>query len=265
MAEHIQIDLRHHHALVTGGGSGIGLAIAERFLEAGARVSIMGRSQERLDEALQGLAGPGKTGEAAAFSGDITLEADIACVLEQARDRFGSVTCLVNNAGAVESLAFRDTGPDHWQRIITVNLTGAYLVTKAFIDDLLAAKDGRIINIASTAGLKGYPYVAAYNAAKHGLVGLTRSLAVEFAGTELTVNAICPGFTDTDMARDAIKKVMELTGRDEATIKKGLLEGNPQGRLIEPGEVAAAALWLAGREARSVTGQTIAISGGETW
>ena len=250
-------DLSHHHALITGGGSGIGLAIAKAFLAKGARVTISGRSQERLDQAIEKLAG------GTAVRGDVTAPDDIARLAKQARAASGPVSCLVNNAGIAESRAFAEADQEHWDRTIAINLTGVYRTTKAFLEDLLAAEDGRIINIASTAGLKGFAFIAAYTASKHGLVGLTKSLALEFAQTRLTVNAICPGFTDTAMAENAITNIMKLTGRERDDVTKRLLSSNPQGRLIDPGEVAAAACWLAGRDASSVNGETVSISGGQ--
>lgn len=250
-------DLSHHHALITGGGSGIGLAIAKAFLAKGARVTISGRNLERLDAAIV------KLGGGTAAQGDVSVAGDITSVVEAARAASGPVTCLVNNAGIAESRAFAKADEEHWDRTIAINLTGAYRMTRALLDDLLAAEDGRIINIASTAGLKGFAYIAAYNASKHGLIGLTKSLAMEFAPTRLTVNAICPGFTDTDMAENAITNVMALTERDREDVTKRMLSNNPQGRLIDPGEIAAAACWLAGRDASSVNGITVAIAGGE--
>ena len=250
-------DLSHHHALITGGGSGIGLAIAKAFLAKGARVTISGRSQERLDQAIEKLAG------GTAVRGDVTAPDDIARLAKQARAASGPVSCLVNNAGIAESRAFAEADQEHWDRTIAINLTGVYRTTKAFLEDLLAAEDGRIINIASTAGLRGFAFIAAYTASKHGLVGLTKSLALEFAQTRLTVNAICPGFTDTAMAENAITNIMKLTGRERDDVTKRLLSSNPQGRLIDPGEVAAAACWLAGRDASSVNGETVSISGGQ--
>lgn len=250
-------DLSHHHALITGGGSGIGLAIAKAFLAKGARVTISGRNQARLDQAIEELSG------GTALRGDVTAPDDMARLAEQARAASGPVTCLVNNAGIAESRAFAEADQEHWDRIIAINLTGAYRTIKAFLEDLLAAADGRIINIASTAGLKGFAFIAAYTASKHGLVGLTKSLALEFAHTRLTVNAICPGYTDTAMAENAITNIMTLTGRQRDDVTKRLLSNNPQGRLIDPAEVAAAACWLAGRDAGSVNGETVSISGGQ--
>lgn len=250
-------DLSHHHALITGGGSGIGLAIAKAFLAQGARVTISGRSQQRLDQAIE------KLGAGLGIQGDVSEPEDIVRVVGRAHAASGPVTCLVNNAGIAESRAFAEADEEHWDRTVAINLTGAYRMTRALLEDLLAAEDGRIINIASTAGLRGFAFIAAYTASKHGLVGLTKSLAIEFAETRLTVNAICPGFTDTAMAENAITNVMKLTGRERGDVTKRLLSNNPQGRLIDPVEVAAAACWLAGRDASSVNGATIPISGGE--
>ncbi len=250
-------DLSHHHALITGGGSGIGLEIAKTFLEKGARVTISGRNPERLEKAIETL------GAGTLVQGDVSIAADIARVAEAARAASGPVTCLVNNAGIAESRAFAKADEEHWDRTIAINLTGAYRMTRALLEDLLAAEDGRIINIASTAGLRGFAFIAAYTASKHGLVGLTKSLAMEFAQTRLTVNAICPGFTDTAMAEDAIVNIMNLTGRERVDVEKRMLANNPQGRLIDPREIAAAACWLAGRDASSVNGITVAVAGGE--
>jgi NAD(P)-dependent dehydrogenase (short-subunit alcohol dehydrogenase family) len=245
-----------HHALVTGAGSGIGAAIARRLSEAGARVSLAGRRAEPLDALARELP------ESRSIPGfDVTWPESIALGLASARAAFGPVSILVNNAGAAASMPFKSIGRDAWDEALAVNLTGAFETIHAVLPDL--GEGGRIINIASTAGLKGYPYVAAYVAAKHGLVGLTRALAIELAPKGVTVNAVCPGYTDTPMLERTRAAVAARTGRPEQAIEAEFLRGNPLGRLVRPEEVAEAVLWLASPGAASVTGQAISISGGE--
>lgn len=246
------------HALVTGGGSGIGAAIASTLAQAGLRVTIIGR---RLD-ALQEVAAR-HPGHVQAVEADVTDATAIATAFAEAKARFGPIQVLVNNAGQAHSAPFIKTDAAMWQQMLSVNLTGTFNCTQAALPDMLAAQWGRIINVASTAGLTGYAYVAAYCAAKHGVVGLTRALSLEYAKKGITVNAVCPGYTETDILRESIANVVAKTGRSEAQARSEFSAGNPQGRMVQPEEVADAVLWLSGHAAASVTGQSIAVSGGE--
>lgn len=244
------------HALVTGGGSGVGAVIAERFADAGAEVTIVGR---RLD-ALESVA---RHQRIFAIAGDVTDEASVAAAFEEAASAHGAPSIVVANAGAAESAPFHRTGLDDWHHMLSVNLTGVFLSFRAALPAMREAGFGRLIAIASTAGLKGYPYVAPYCAAKHGVVGLVRALALETAKAGVTVNAVCPGFMETPLLEHSIANIMEKTGKDRAAASQALTANNPQGRFIQPGEIADAVLWLCGHEAGSVTGQAISISGGE--
>lgn len=247
-----------HHALVTGGGRGIGAAIARVLDAAGAKVSLLGRDRSRLLDVLSGLDNPG-----AAVSADVADMAAVEAALATVAGEAGPLSILVNNAGAAESAPFAKTDAAVWARMLDVNLTGVFNCCHAALPDLLQREGARIINVASTAGLKGYGYVSAYCAAKHGVVGLTRALAVELASKPITVNAVCPGFTETDLLQGSLDKIMASTGMDEAAARKALAKENPQGRFITPEEVADAVLWLCGAEAASITGQALPVAGGE--
>jgi NAD(P)-dependent dehydrogenase (short-subunit alcohol dehydrogenase family) len=194
---------------------------------------------------------------------DVADATSVAKAFTQAKAQFGPVHILVNNAGQAHSAPFHKTDAALWQQMLSVNLTGTFLCTQAAVPDMLVAKWGRIVNVASTAGLVGYAYVSAYVAAKHGVVGLTRSLALEYAKKGITVNAVCPGYTETDILRESIANVVAKTGRTEEEARAEFSSGNPQGRIVQPEEVADAVLWLCGQAAASVTGQSIAVSGGE--
>lgn len=252
--------LQGQHAVVTGAGRGIGAAIAESLAEAGARLTLMGRKQEFLELQAARL---GLIAEVQVKTLDVTNPENVAQAFAGAADTLGPVGILVNNAGQAQSQSFLKTDLALWQRMLDVNLTGTFLCTQAALPGMLGQGGGRIINIASTAGLTGYPYVAAYCAAKHGVIGLTRALAIELARKNITVNAVCPGYTETDIVREAVTNIVNKTGRSESEARAELVGRNPQGRLIQPQEVAGAVLWLCLPGSASITGQTIAVAGGE--
>jgi 3-hydroxybutyrate dehydrogenase len=249
-------------ALVTGAGSGIGRAIALALAAAGARTALVGRDAAKLEATRERIAARG--GESAAFAADVTSEADVERAVSGAAARFGGLSIVVNDAGKGASAPVSKTTLALWNELLAVNLTGAFLVTRAALPHLVASGRGRVVNVASVAGLRGYPYVAAYCAAKHGLVGLTRALAVELAPKNVTVNAVCPGYVDTDMTRETIRNVAEKTGRTPEAARAALEAMSPQKRLFTPEEVAAAALFLLGPLSRGVSGQAIPVDGGET-
>jgi 3-hydroxybutyrate dehydrogenase len=249
--------LEGRHAVVTGGGRGIGAAVATVLAAAGARVSLLGRNHAQLQDMAASLAA------ARALRCDVTDEAAVGAAFAEARQAFGPIALLVNNAGAAESAPLVRTSLELFRRMLDVNLVGTFLCSRAALPDMLEAGFGRIVNVASVAGLKGAAYVSAYCAAKHGVVGLTRALALETASRGITVNAVCPSYTDTDMARGAIANIVAKTGRSAEEAERELVRKNPQARLIRPEEVAASVLWLCAPGSEAITGQTIAIAGGE--
>jgi NAD(P)-dependent dehydrogenase (short-subunit alcohol dehydrogenase family) len=252
--------LDNRHVLVTGAGTGIGAAIATACAKAGARVSLAGRRRDPL-VALQASLGADRTHAVADF--DVTEADKVRAGVTAARRAFGPIDILINNAGEAPSAPFVKTDLATWNKVLSVNLTGAYLVTKEIVPDMIDKRAGRVINIASTAGLVGYAYVSAYVAAKHGVIGLTRSLALEFARVGITVNAVCPGYTETPMFEQAVANIVAKTKRSADEARATLAAANPQGRVITPQEVAETVLWLASPAAQSITGQAIAIAGGE--
>lgn len=248
------------HAVVTGGGSGIGLAIASALLDQGVRVSLMGRSLDKLEAATNGL---NKPDQLCAISCDVTNSDAVEASFTKAIRKFGAIDILINCAGAAPTKAFHKLSTEEWNQVIAVNLNGVFNCTSEVINSMREHKSGRIINIASTASLKGYAYVSAYCAAKHGVLGMTRALALETAKHGITVNAICPGYTDTDIIRDAVKNIVATTDRTEEQALTEFTKTNPQGRLIDPDEIASTVIWLCSENSRSITGQAISVSGGE--
>ena len=247
---------RSSHALVTGGGRGIGRAIAASLVKAGATVTVMGRNLAVLNEVVA-------AGDAHhALVADVSEQAAMHAAISEAAKR-QPIDILVANAGAAESAPFLKSDAALFQRMMDVNFMGVVHAVHAVLPDMVARKHGRIIAVASTAGLKGYGYVSAYVAAKHAVVGLVRSLALEVATKNVTVNAVCPGFTETDLLEGSIDNIMSKTGRTREQAIAELAKHNPQGRLVKPEEVADAVLWLCGAGAGSITGQSIAVAGGE--
>ena len=233
------------HAVVTGGTRGIGAAIVELLSSHGARVSVISRSDR------------------AQIQADITDRDSVQRAFDTAREQSGPIEILINNAGEGKSAPFLQTSADLWRQMLAVNLDGTFYCTQAALGAMLDANWGRIVNIASTAGLTGYKYISAYCAAKHGVIGLTRALALELALKGITVNAVCPGYAETDMAREAVDNIVRKTGRTPEQARADLTSRNPQSRFVSPAEVANAVLWLCLPGSEAITGQAIAVAGGE--
>jgi 3-hydroxybutyrate dehydrogenase len=251
--------LEGRHALITGGAGGIGFATARALVENGARVTVTGRSAERLARAVEKLGGT----QAQARTADVADEQTVRSAFESAATAFGPITILVNSAGVAESAAFAKTDAALWERHIAANLTGPFFACKAVEAGMRHAGWGRIVTIASVAGLRGGAYITAYCASKHGVIGLTRALALELAAAGITVNAICPGYVDTPMTDAAVANIVAKTGMTAAEARAKLVAANPQGRLLSADEVARAVLELCLPGAESITGQAIVLAGDE--
>jgi 3-hydroxybutyrate dehydrogenase len=249
--------LSGRHALVTGGGRGIGRAVASALSAAGATVTVLGRQKAALDDAVA-------AGDAAgSIAADVTDAAAVEAGIKQAEAARGPFDILVANAGGVSTAPFGKTDPAQFQKLFDLNVMGIVHATHAVLPGMVTRKFGRIVAVASTAGLKGYPYVSAYCTTKHAVVGLIRSLAVETAKSGVTVNAVCPSFTDTDLVRESVAAITKKTGRSEQDVIAQYVKDVPMARLIRPEEVAAAVLYLCSAEAGAVTGTAMTVAGGE--
>ena len=251
--------LAGRHALVTGASRGIGAAIATAFSAHGASVTLMVRDQLRARPVADSLTGP-----VAIVIADLTDRAAVHAACAEAAERLGAVDVLVNNAGFTESAPFLKTGPEVFERMIAIHLMGAVHTTQAVLPSMIERGQGHVINVASTAGLRGETYVSAYVAAKHALVGLTRALALEMSKKGVAVNAVCPGYTDTDLVRDAVARIADRSRMSEDEVLRTILAGAGQSRLVKPEEVAAAVIALCATPAGAPTGQTVVIDGAQS-
>jgi 3-hydroxybutyrate dehydrogenase len=246
---------------ITGAGRGVGRAIALRFASAGYAVGVGGRNQAAIDEVAGRSAAAGA--DALAVTCDVTQKASVTEAVAKTERQLGSIDVLVNNAGIADSAPFTSMDDELWERMLAVNLTGTYYCMRVVLPGMFERRRGRVINIASVAGRTGFAYTAAYCASKHGVLGLTRAVAIEAAGKGVTVNAICPGWVDTDMTRESVARIVRKTGRSEADARSAIERMSPQNRLIEPGEVAAVAVFLASPDAHGINGQALTVDGGE--
>jgi NAD(P)-dependent dehydrogenase (short-subunit alcohol dehydrogenase family) len=247
------------HAVVTGASRGIGAVIAASLAAEGVRVSLFGRDTASLERVARQLG----DSSALALSADVTDSTSVHSAFAAARERFGPVQVLINNAGQAAAAKFTETDEALWNRLIAVNLNGTYLCSRQAVPDMLQAGFGRIVNVASIAGLRGAPYISAYVSSKHAVIGLTKALALEYATRNITVNAVCPGYVDTDIVKSAVANIKAKTGRSDSDALAALVATNPQRRLIEPREVADTVMWLCRPGSESVTGQSIVLAGGE--
>ncbi len=247
------------HAMITGAGTGIGEAISRQLHTEGYRVTLVGRRIEPLETLSASLGERSR-----AVTGDVTDRPGMAAAFSAARKRFGNIEILVNCAGMAPTAPFHRVDFADWQRTMDVNVNGVFHCSQIALETMLDKGWGRIINIGSVASLRGFPYVSGYCASKHAVLGITRALALEVATQGITVNAICPGYVDTDIVREAISGIVTKTGRTEGEAMQHFTESNPQGRLIDASEVASAVSWLCSDGAGSVTGQAVAIDGGGT-
>jgi 3-hydroxybutyrate dehydrogenase len=247
------------HALVTGGSRGIGEAVAALLLQNGARVTLLARDEARLMQTAKRLS---EFGEVSHVVADVTQRHQVNQAVEQASSRLGSIAILVNNAGHAASVPFLHTDDRLWRHMLDVNLNGTYHCIQAVLPAMRDAGSGRIVNVASSAGLQGYAYVTAYCAAKHAVVGLTRALAQELAGSGVTINAVCPGYTDTDMLHEAVQAITKKTGQAAETIRIRLAEQNPDKRLLSPNEVARAVVRFCLPDASQFNGDVDSFSDG---
>ncbi len=243
------------HALITGGGTGIGAAAAAHLHAAGAKVSLLGRRLEPLQQTAERLGGY-------AVSCDVTEPDQIAKAFDEARTVNGPIEMLIVNAGIAESAPFHKMTRESWDRIIATNLTAAFDCTRCAIGDLLKSENGRLVFVASVASIRGVPYAAHYAASKHGLLGLMRSLAAEYAKTNLTVNAVCPGYVDTPMTDQSVARVSQVTGRSEEELRGVITNQNASGRLVQPDAIATMILTLCLPQSRDVNGAAVTIDGG---
>jgi 3-hydroxybutyrate dehydrogenase len=250
------MSLSGKHAFITGGGTGIGLAAARLLAEQGVRLTLAARNFARVEEAASTL-------DAHAVSVDVSNETSVEAAIDAARSRFGGIDILINNAGITPSAPLHKTTLAMWNEVLAINLTGAFLCTRVALPDMIERKWGRVVNIASIAGLMGDMYISAYCASKHGMIGMTRALAKEVARHGITANAVCPGYVETDIVTRAAENIAAKTKLNEDEARASLYAGNPQGRLIQPDEVASMIGWLCSDGAAATNGAALPISGGQ--